>query len=294
MSCEPLVATPRTRRRTLGPQVARTAKQIGLTLLPWQKAVLATAMEQARGRPAYRDISISVPRQSGKSTLLLALIVWQMTERPGSTIIYGAQSRTAARRKMLLTWWPRLASSPLAGDLRLFRGFGSEEISHSNGSTLQLISAAESSGHGETVDLALIDESWVHQDAAAEQSLRPAMVTRKQAQMWAVSTAGTHKSVWWRARLDAGLAAAEMGVTDGTACFHWAAPEGANAAEPATWRAAMPALGTLADEDTIRADLSSMGVAEFSRAYLNLWPDQSDEGWELFARDDWEAGLIGD
>src|SRR5436190_13573348 len=72
-ACQPRYATPRTRRRTLGPEVAGVARDLGLPLLPWQRQVLSAALEQHRGRPAYRDVTISVPRQSGKSSLLLAL-----------------------------------------------------------------------------------------------------------------------------------------------------------------------------------------------------------------------------
>lgn len=258
-----------------------------MPLLPWQRDVFSVALEQARGRPAYRDCLVSVPRQSGKSTMMLALIVWRMTEFPGSRIMYGAQTRTAARLKMLESWWPRLVASPYAEDLKLFRGFGNETISHGNGSVLQLLSAAESAGHGETVDLAILDESWVHRDAHVEQAVRPAMVTRKSAQLWALSTAGTWRSEWWKAKLDAGRAAAQMGVDSGTCCFEWSAPDDANPAAVETWRACMPALGRLADVETVRADLTAMGLAEFRRAYLNQWPDPAGEGWQVFAQDAW-------
>jgi phage terminase large subunit-like protein len=287
-ACEPRFATPRTRRRTVGPQVARVAKLIGLDLLPWQRQVLNVALEQARGRPAYRDVLVSVPRQSGKSTLLMALITWQMTEHPGSRVLYGAQTRVAARQKMLSAWWPRLASSPLGPDLKLFRGFGNETIEHASGSVLQLLSAAESAGHGETTDLVVVDEAWVHQNSLVEQSVRPTMATRKRAQLWAVSTAGTWRSAWWRGKLDKGISAAVMGLDAGLACFDWSAPEHANPADEATWWACMPALGRLIDVDTVRADLVNMGVAEFARAYCNVWPDPAGEGWKTFDRSDWE------
>jgi phage terminase large subunit-like protein len=294
MTCEPRWATPRTRRRTLGPQVTATAKRIGVDLLPWQRQVVNVALEQSRGRPAYRDCLVSVPRQSGKSTLVLALITWVMTERPGSLVLYGAQNRVAARQKMLSTWWPRLVRSPLGADLKLFRGFGNEAIEHANGSLLQLLSATESAGHGETCDLAVVDEAWVHADARVEQSVRPSMITRPHAQMWAVSTAGTWKSTWWKAKLAAGRAAAEMGVTDGIACLEWSAADSANAADPAVWRATMPALGRLTDQRTVAADLANMGISEFSRAYLNIWPDPRGEGWQLFEREHWERARGAD
>jgi phage terminase large subunit-like protein len=286
-SCEPRCATPRTRRRTLGPQVTAQAREIGFSLLPWQRLALNVGLEQLRGRPAYRDVYVSVPRQQGKTVLLLALIIWKMAAYPGSVILYGAQTRVAARRKMLNTWWPMLRRSPLAADLRLFRGFGNESISHANGSVLELMSAAESAGHGDTTDLAIVDEAWVHQDARHEQAVRPTMVTRPSAQLWAVSTAGTFRSTWWREKLDAGIAAAEMGVDTGIACLDWSAPPGANPADEATWWATMPALGRTIDVETVRADLKNMGVAEFKRAYCNIWADPGGDGWQVFAQEAW-------
>src|SRR5436309_1094435 len=102
--CVPRWASPRTGRRTSGPAVATVAKELGLTLLPWQRRVLSTALEQARDRPAYRDVLISVPRQSGKSSLALALIIWRMLEAPEMRVLYSAQTRSAAREKLLLGW----------------------------------------------------------------------------------------------------------------------------------------------------------------------------------------------
>jgi phage terminase large subunit-like protein len=268
--------------------VTATARQIGVDLMPWQRLVLRVAMERAGGRFAYRDVAVSVPRQSGKSTLVLARIAWQLAERPGSMILYAAQSRVAARQKMLNAWWPRLAASPLGPELKLFRGFGSETIAHSNGSVLQLLSANEASGHGETTDLVIVDEAWVHTDARVEQAVRPTMATRPDAQLWAVSTAGTHKSTWWRGKLDAGISAAEMGVDSGTACFDWSAAPEVNAADTAAWWRIMPALGHTIDVETVQADLTAMGLDEFRRAYLNSWKAADDLGWRVFDKTAWE------
>jgi phage terminase large subunit-like protein len=274
--------------------VTAAAKDIGLDLLPWQKLIVNAALEQSRGRPAYRDVVVSVPRQSGKSTLTLALIVWQMTQFPGSRVLYGAQTRVAARQKMLETWWPRLVGSPLAADVKLFRGFGNETITHENGSVLGLLSAGESAGHGETTDLVICDEAWVHVDSRVEQAVRPTMATRPRAQIWTVSTAGTPRSVWFKGKLAAGRAAAEMAVADGVACFEWSARDDQNPADPTVWRSVMPALGRLTDERTVAADLASMGVAEFKRAYLNIWPDPAGEGWQVFEREAWERARGAD
>jgi phage terminase large subunit-like protein len=287
--CRPRWASPRTTRRTFGPAVVVVAEQLGLTLLPWQVRVLKTALEQTGGRPAYRDVLVSVPRQSGKSLLALSLILWKLLEAPDQRVLYAAQSRLAGRDKLLLAWWPRLSRSPLGDRFGLSRAYGAETLTCDNGSVLQLLASRESAGHGETVDLAVIDEAWVHQDSQVEQAVRPAMATRRGAQLWAMSTAGTSRSAWWRKKLDAGRMTAQLGVAEGLACFDWSAPDEANPADESTWSAAMPALGRLIDVETVRADLQNMDVAEFARAFLNVWPDQFGEGWRIIPRDVWEA-----
>jgi len=217
-----------------------------------------------------------------------------LLSEPDQLVLYAAQNRVAARRKLLHTWWPRIVRSELAPRFTIFRGFGNEMLSADNGSRLELLSATESAGHGETTHLVWIDEAWVHVDATVEQSTKPTMATVPDAQTWVSSSAGTAKSLWWRGKLDAGRAAAELGVTDaGTALLEWAADPDADPADPATWWASHPALGRLIDEATLKADLASMGVAEFRRAFCNLWRDEvEDQGWAVIGRDVWEASRL--
>jgi phage terminase large subunit-like protein len=254
--------------------------------------VLSTALERSGRRPAYRDVFISVPRQSGKSSLALSLILWRLLAEPNQLVLYSAQSRVAARRKLLHTWWPRIRRSPLGGRFTLFRGFGNETLSCDNGSRLELLSATESSGHGETTDLVVVDEAWVHQDAAVEQSVRPTMATSADAQLWAMSTAGSPRSVWWRGKLDAARTSAELGVTSGACLLEWAASPDDDPSDEAVWWATMPALGRLIQVETVRQDLASMGAAQFKRAYMNLWSDEASEGWAVIRRELWEASRL--
>jgi phage terminase large subunit-like protein len=272
--------------------VAKVGRQLGYQMLPWQRQVLSTALERAGRRPAYRDVLVSVPRQSGKSSMALSLIIWRLLQHQDQLVLYSAQSRLSARRKLLHTWWPRLRRSPLAPRFKLFRGFGAEMLACDNGSRLELLSATESGGHGETTDLVIIDEAWIHQDSAVEQAVRPTMATRPDAQLWAMSTAGTAKSVWWRSKLDAARTSAELGVTAGSCLLEWAASPDADPTDEAVWWSTMPALGRLSQAETIRQDLANMGPVEFKRGYLNLWPDESAEGWAVVARELWEASRL--
>jgi phage terminase large subunit-like protein len=272
--------------------VAQVARDLSYSLLPWQRLVLSTALERSGRRPAYRDCLVSVPRQSGKSSLALSLIIWRLLSEPDQLVLYSAQSRVAARRKLLHTWWPRIRRSPLGGRFKLFRGFGNETLSCDNGSRLELLSATESSGHGETTHLVVVDEAWVHQDAAVEQSVRPTMATSADAQLWAMSTAGTPKSAWWRGKLDAARTSAELGVTSGVCLLEWAASPDDDATDEAVWWRTMPALGRLVQVETVRQDLANMGAVEFKRGFLNLWSDEAAEGWRVVARELWEASRL--
>jgi phage terminase large subunit-like protein len=204
---------------------------------------------------------------------------------------YTAQTRLAGRSKLFDTWWPKVRRSPLAELFTLSRATGAEALRSTNGGILSLLSTEESAGHGETYDLSVLDECWAL-DAAAEQAVRPAMVTRKSAQIWCCSTAGTPRSAYWRSKVDAGRALAESGLSGGMAYFEWSAPDDVEPGDPATWRACMPALGRTVDEQTVAADMAAMPPAEFCRAYLNQWYDESNVGWAVISRDVWMAAQI--
>ncbi len=284
----PRFASPATERPSAGPGVAAVAEQLGLPLMPWQRMVADIALEHDGGQFAYRDVSVSTPRQSGKSTLILAVIVARMLAAPSQTVVYGAQTRLAARTKLFDRWWPRLRRSALGGMFTLSRATGAEALRAANGSTCYLLSTDEGASHGETLDLAVLDECW-RLDAAAEQAIKPAMATRPNGQAWCLSTAGTEKSSFWLGKVNAGRTSAQLGVTTGTAFFEWSAADHVDVGDPAAWPAFMPAFGITIQQATVAADLASMPLPEWRRAYANQWPDVAVEGWRVINRDAWEA-----
>ena len=288
--CPPRFGTARTGRASHGPALAATARQLAVEFMPWQAGLAVVALEH-EARLAYRDVVVTVPRQSGKTTLMLALIVHRMLAAAGQVVAYGAQTRLAARGKLFDVLWPDLQRSPLADLFRVVRATGQESLRCSNGSRLVLLSAEESAGHGETLDLAVLDECWA-MTAATEQAVRPAMATRPNAQIWMLSTAGTDKSVWWRSKIEGGRTAVQTGTDRGMAYFEWSASEDTDVFDPANWPSFMPALGHTIDEDTVAADLAVMSPREWRRAYANQWPDESAEGWKVIPEDVWSASAL--
>src|SRR5688572_29464794 len=103
-SCKPQYQTPRSLNRpTRGVYVAKIARALGQPLMPWQSLVADVAGEMLPdGTPAFREVIVTVPRQQGKTTWLLAMEVERCTlrDRP-QRVAYTAQTGSDARKKML-------------------------------------------------------------------------------------------------------------------------------------------------------------------------------------------------
>lgn len=290
MTCKPRWTTPATPgRRNLAPKIALTAKALGFDLMPWQHDLNAVATEQTEdGRFAYRQVVIEVMRQQGKSVDVLSMMVARALLRPETMIAYTAQTRLDAVKRLLDVWWPRISSSPLAELVTPRRASGKEAWLFANGSMISVMATQESSGHGDNLDLGVIDEAWTQKDSHLEQALRPAMITRD-AQLWIVSAAGTDDSAYFRGKVDEGRARVEAGVA-GRGCYiGYAAAEDADPADPVTWRGCMPALGLTVTEDVVRADFELMDLRDFRRAYLCQWLDGFPLDWQVIPRASWEA-----
>jgi phage terminase large subunit-like protein len=248
------------------------AQILGKPLMPWQARVANVAGElDAAGLPVYREVRVTVPRQSGKTTLLLAVEVdrclsWGEMQH----VLYTAQDRNSARAK-----WDeqleQLQRTELRRVFKVYRRAGAERLTFkATGSTIGISASGETSGHGQTLDLGIIDEAFAQRDERLAQAFRPAMMTRPAAQMWVVSTMGYPEgSEFLHSRVDDGRARVEAGERSGVCYFEWSAADDQDSDDPRTWWSCMPALGRTVTEEVIRADHDAMEPSEFSRAYLN-------------------------
>lgn len=250
------------------------AKTLGTPLMPWQQFVADVCTELLPdGRPAYREVVVGVPRQSGKTSLTLALeiqraLAWSSPQR----IAYTAQTGSDARKKMLDDQVPLLMNSPFRKTVeRVHRAQGNESLLFVSGSRIDVLASSESAGHGKTLDFCVIDEAFSDVDDRREQAMLPAMATRPSAQLFIVSTAGTDASAYLRRKIEAGRSAVEMGLDTGIAYFEWSADEDADPDDPETWASCMPALGHTISLDVVNHARQSMSDGDFRRSYLNQW-----------------------
>ena len=269
----PRIATPRRRdRRTLGPLIAKTSGVLlGTPLMPWQRQVVDTACEidPTTGRPAYGTVVVTVPRQSGKTTMTRGYAVGRALAIPQSSTWYTAQTRNAARGRFedLIR---AVRFGPLAAHTTIRLTNGSESVEWPNGSRFRLFAPQPDAVHGETLDAAVIDEGWAFDDARGAELLQavvPAGATRPWFQLWVVSTAGTAESTWLKQLVDTGRT-----LPAGMAYFEWSAASDSLA----DVIAAHPAVGRTITPDAIRTAAATLPPGEFARAYGNLWTQASE------------------
>lgn len=273
-SAEPRWATERTpSRKTLGAQAAKIAEALGTPLMPWQRAVFDVALEIGDdGQLVFREVVVTCPRQQGKTTLLLSLIMLRALRTAHQRIAYTAQSGADARSKFERDWIPALRASALNPYVTPKLANGREALKFSNGSLAALMTTTRKSGHGQSIDLGILDEAFGHTDARIEQAIRPAQITRQSAQFWVTSTAGVpSESPYLWQKVENGRQAVESGIREGLCYVEYSAPDDADPLDPAVWWACMPALGHTVTEEAIRDEFATMELSEARRALLNQW-----------------------
>lgn len=269
--------------------------------MPWQRYVADVVMEidPATGRLAYQEMGLTVPRQSGKSTWVLA----KSTHRASATkffgarqhLVYTAQTRLKAREKWEEDFLTDLQeSAAFKHRIKAHLANGNEHIRFSNGSRFGLEAGTEKAGHGGTLDEAYIDEAFAQPDWRLEQAFGPAMITRANKLLAWISTAGWQgASPYLSDKVELGRLVVGEGRRRGIAYFEWSAPADADPADPAVWRMCMPALGYTITEEAILAEYEKARDAgklnEFRRAYLNQWVPKQSESRTAVDATAWEA-----
>jgi len=273
--------------------------------MPWQRLVADVAGElQPDGTLYYNRVVVTVPRQAGKTTLVLSEITHRsIADFPGGrldvgpqpqTVVYTAQTRNDARKKWIKEFVPLLEKSPFHTQFDKRLTNGSEGLDWVNKSTFDLIATTEKSGHGDVLDLGVIDEAFAQIDDRVEQAMEPATVTRVSSQIWIVSTAGDNplKSPFLWSEVEAGRAA----VTDPnsrTAYFEWSCGPDDDVEDIKVIASRHPAVGHTITIDDLAAAKSKAEkthkLAGFYRAYCNMWGTVAERKPVKLPVDKWQS-----
>ena len=254
---------------------------LGWELFGWEQSAvdLAGEFDPATGRPRFRTVGISVARQNGKTTVVLVRVGRQLLPRR-QTVAYTAQDRSLARTKWL-EHVELLMDTPFANRVeRVDRQQNREVMVMKNGSRYMPVTpTSKKAGRSLSIDLAIIDEAYSHNDMGVVKALNPTLITRPKAQLWIVSNAGDSDSALWWHYTELGRRMVD--VPDSTLCWIEYAPEGdlhtVDVHDPANWYVANPSLGEPGGVDLIALKAASIedDVSTFRKEHLNLWVDRS-------------------
>jgi len=259
--------------RTEGTRAGIIAQALGTPLLPWQQYAADIAGElNPDGTYRHKVVVVTVPRQSGKTTLMRAVGVDRCLSREGLGCFYTAQTGKDARDR-----WNdlalQIADSPLAALATMRRAAGAERVVFANGSMFRVFAPGPKSLHGYTPPLVMLDEAFAHDEVTGEAlmgAIGPAQVTVPHRQLWVVSTKGTAESVFLNRWIEAGRAGAQ-----GVAILEWAARDGVDIYDPVMWPTFHPGMVVLPGRDplvtteAIADEAGRLARSEFERAYGN-------------------------
>ncbi len=287
IEAEPRFYTPRNpNRKTLGGKVGKVLAAIDGTPMPWQQHGLDVACEidPATGLFYYREVVWVVLRQAGKTSTSRAKITHRALTTPGKPILYAAQDRNMALRRLEKSFYEPLMESPLAPSVnKLSRKTGAERLLFRNQSEVFIIAAGKKiAAHGEAgLPEAHIDEAFAHRDNRIEAGVNPTMITVTGAQKWVTSAAGDADSKYLWSKVEAGRARTKAG-RHGRICYlEYSAPPDADRDDPAVWAATHPAVGYTIDLDNLQTEHDGLAAEEFDRAYLGWWPKAKARPWVI-------------
>lgn len=249
------------------------AEALGTPLMPWQQLVARVATERDGRDPRrfrYPVIVLTVPRQSGKTTIMRTILTERCLLQPGRRSFYTAQTgKDAAARWSDLV--KAIEAGPFRGHVQKRLAAGSQALIFPNGSTISPFAPTPKSLHGYTPHDVMCDEIFSF-DAAQGNDLMgaigPAQVTLPDRQLWLVSTMGTRDSTFLDEWVELGRAS--VGDPAATvAYFEWSMVPDADPYAPTSWTF-HPALFHTQTVEDLQALTTQHSAGDWLRAFMNV------------------------
>jgi hypothetical protein len=296
--------------------MAEVAQRLGKPFMPHQRHIadVVGELDPDTGLLAYSEVVLIGPRQAtGKTELLLPAMTYRcvgfddvlarwvrdmlgrVVPAPGpQRVTYTAQTSDEARKKWRFVHLPRLERSRYRHDFHARLQRNEEVFMWRNGSSWSPSSTTgKTSGTGDTLDMPVIDEAWAQPNFRTELGMRPAMMTRPWRQMWVTSMipglSRAQPGTWpyLAHKRKVGRARVEADVRHGMAFFDFAAADGLDPADPATWWSCMPGLGHTVAERVVAEDFEATDLVDFCAEYLGWAPLESKPRWTLVGQQTW-------
>jgi hypothetical protein len=252
-----------------GREAADLAAAAGIELDDWQRYALDVGLaERAGGKWAALEVALIVPRQNGKTVVLLAVELAALFLFDERLILHSAHEFKTAHESF------RHAVDVIDGTDFLRRrvkavrsSHGEEGVELLDGSRLRFVARSTGSGRGFASDRVIMDEAF-NLSADSIAALLPTMSARPNPQLWYASSAGKPDSLQLQRIRERGISR-----SPGLAYMEWSAPERADYDDPAVWAQANPALGIRISHEFVGSERQAYPDVEFARERLGIWDD---------------------
>lgn len=312
-----VLVEPKNVRSNSWEDVADLSARAGVVLDGWQETILRAAMgERVDATWAAKRVGVSVPRQNGKSQLLVARAIAGALLFGEKKIVISAHQQDTAREtfsKMVEILeadgneWLMERVKPNG----IMNAINRESVKFRNGATVQFKARTASGGRGFSSDCLLLDEAqrlkrpaWV--------SINSTMSAMPNPQVWLLGTPPTREDI------EAGMgdvfesvrASAHAGASTAVAWAEWGAtPElladpsvkAALSADPRVWNAdveyvtwaANPAWNTRMNHDVVQGEFESYTAEEYAQDRLGVWlSDIGAVGTRLISELEWSGSAV--
>lgn len=296
---------PRGARANSWEDVADLSATAGIVLDGWQETILRAAMGERRDATwAAKRVGVTVPRQNGKSQLLVSRALAGALLFGEKKIVISAHQQDTAREafsKLMeiiedeANGWLRERVKPGG----IMQALNREAVKFANGATIQFKARSGAGGKGFSSDCLMLDEAQIL-GSRAWTSINSTMSAMPNPQVWLLGTAPQEEddsTVFESVR-----AAAIEGKSTSAAWCEWGAdresPEYAAAlpdlksrrwtptVEYICW-SANPAWNTRMNVEVVQGECETYSVEKFGQDRLGLWSETTGKVSRLVTASQW-------
>lgn len=257
--------------------VADLSAQAGIVLDGWQELILKAAMGERRDNTwAAKRVGVTVPRQNGKSQLLVARALAGAVLFGEKKIVISAHQQDTAREAFnkLVEILESDGNGWLMDRVKpngIMNAINREQVKFRNGATIQFKARSGAAGKGFSSDCLMLDEAQILSQRAWV-SINSTMSAMQNPQVWLLGTspqAEDDSEVFESIR-----SAAIEGRSSSAAWCEWGADASAPNYDPASeftrW-SANPAWNTRINHEVVDGEFETYAPDKFAQDRLGIW-----------------------
>lgn len=246
--------------------------------------------ERADGTWAAKQVGVSVPRQNGKSQLIVARALAGALLFGEKKIVISAHAQDTAR-ETFSKFIEQMDESPALAERvdKVMNAINREFIKFKNGATIQFKARTVSGSRGFSCDCLLLDEAQIL-GMPAWVSINSTMSARPNPQVWLLGTPPTPEDngeVFTSIRT-----AALGGKAQSLAYLEWSADPKADPALETTRASANPAWWTRINHEVVQGEFETYPPARFALDRLGIWRDDAELVQRVIMPDEWSSSGV--